>query len=339
VVYEWNLFTQYEFAPDWTLEVGYVGSRGVHQYGSREINEAQLVGNPLGTNALTAPAIAAGLVTTNTTANASLRVPYLGYAPLGLQVSGTSADTKYNSLQATLRKRLSHGLQMEAAYTWSRAFNTNFNINDPNFSVYGLNPAYHPQRLAISYLWNIPLGSHQGLLERLTSGWSLTGVTVLQDGTPLTVTDSRGGTIYGFGPGAVSSTAEYCAGTGPGNVASNGSVQQRLGGVNGGQGWFNKAAFCTTPVIGNGTGYGDSGLGILLGPGQFNWDMSLIKTTRVGGIHEDGSLEFRTEFFNAFNHPQFSNPAVLDASKATFGQITTTSVNPRLVQFALKYIF
>jgi hypothetical protein len=80
-------------------------------------------------------------------------------------------------------------------------------------------------------------------------------------------------------------------------------------------------------------------MGIVSGPGQFNWDMSLTKSTKVGGIREDAMLQFRTEFFNAFNHPQFSNPAVTDVSKGTFGQITSSSVNPRLIQFALKYIF
>jgi len=66
----------------------------------------------------------------------------------------------------------------------------------------------------------------------------------------------------------------------------------------------------------------------------------LLKTTKVGGLREDATLQFRTEFFNAFNHPQFNNPAVVDVSKTTtFGQITTTSVNPRLIQFALKYVF
>ena len=122
--------------------------------------------------------------------------------------------------------------------------------------------------------------------------------------------------------------------------------------ANGGQGCFNKSAFygtgtngacaaagATFPTVGDGTGYGNSSLGILLGPGQFNWDMSLTKTTKVGGIREDATLQFRTEFFNAFNHAQFNNPAVVDVSKATFGQITSTSVNPRLIQFALKYAF
>jgi hypothetical protein len=140
---------------------------------------------------------------------------------------------------------------------------------------------------------------------------------------------------------------------GASDAASSGSDQQRLGGSNGGQGCFNKAAFfgtganggCATagatgtPTIGNGTGWGNSGLGIVLGPGQFNWDATLQKTTKVGGLREDASLVFRTEFFNMFNHPQFSSPSVVDVSKSTFGQITSSSVNPRPIQFALAYEF
>jgi hypothetical protein len=178
------------------------------------------------------------------------------------------------------------------------------------------------------------------LVGKLANGWNLSGVTIVQDGTPLSITDTRGGTIYGFGAGPVTSRAQFCTGMGPANVATPGSVQQRLGGsILGGPGYFNAAAFCPTPVIGNGTGFGDSGVGIILGPGQFNWDMSLIKTTQVGGLRENAVLVFRAEFFNVFNHPQFNNPATLDDSKSTFGQITSTSVNPRVIQFALKYIF
>jgi hypothetical protein len=121
-------------------------------------------------------------------------------------------------------------------------------------------------------------------------------------------------------------------------VATAGGVEGRLGGATGGPGYLNKAAFCTTPVVGNGTGYGNSGVSIILGPGQFNWDMTLAKTTKVGGIREDATLQFRTEFFNAFNHPQFNNPAV-NVALGSFGQITTASVNPRLIQFGLKYAF
>jgi hypothetical protein len=217
------------------------------------------------------------------------------------------------------------------------------NSNDPdNFrQQYGPNPNYRPQRLAINYSWDIPTGRREGMMGRLVNGWNVSGVTIAQDGTPLTITDTRGGTIYGFGGGSpVVSRAQFCTGMGPANVPTTGSITQRLGGsILGGPGFFNSAAFCAVPAIGNGTGYGDSGVGIILGPGQFNWDMSLVKTTKVGGFREDATLVFRAEFFNAFNHPQFNNPGTLDVSKSTFGQITSASVNPRVIQFGLKYLF
>jgi hypothetical protein len=348
LTYEYNLNTQYEFLPNWVLEVGYVGSHGIHQsVTSQQINGAQLVGNPLGTNTINAPGITAGLVTTNTVANASLRVPYLGFAPTGLNQEGVDGYDKFNSLQVTLRKQMSHGLSMQAAYTWSRAFTTGastttatattLNSNDPNNAAqqYGLSGGYYPQRLALNYSWDLPFGHPDGLKGKLVSGWNLSGVTILQDGEPLTITDTRGGTIFGS---VSTSRAEYCAGMGPANVATPGGVLARLGGATGGPGYFTKAAFCPTPAVGNGTGYGDSGVSIILGPGQFNWDMALVKTTKVGGLREDATLQFRTEFFNAFNHPQFNNPAV-NFALGSFGQITTTSVNPRLIQFALKYAF
>jgi hypothetical protein len=339
--YQWNLNVQYEFLPQWVLELGYVGTRDIHQAADstldsvleRQINGAQLASTASPVN---------GIVT-NTVANASLRVPYLGFSPGGLQEDETIYDSKYNSLQATVRKQMSHGLQLQAAYTYGRAFTTTsyYFLNILNQPLrYGLNPAYRPQRFTINYSWDLPLGKHDGLVGKVADGWNLSGVTVVQDGTPLTIEDTRGGSIYGFGAGSpVFSTAEFAAGMGPADVATPGGVEARLGGAIGGPGYFNKTAFGTVPVIGNGTGYGNSGYGIILGPGQFNFDATIQKTTKVGGIREDSTLVFRTEFFNVFNHPQFNNPAVVDVSKSTFGQITSTSVNPRLIQFALKYVF
>ncbi len=348
LTYEWNMNVQYEFAPRWVLELGYVGSRSIHQAPDNfvnsvlehEINEAQLA----------SPAAPVNGITSNTTSNASLRVPYLGFAPAGLGDDEAAFDSKYNALQATVRKQLSRGLTLQAAYTYSRGVtNTSYiDFNDPLLPVpYGLTPFDHNQRFTVNYSYDLPFGTHEGLVGKLTSGWNLSGVTVAQDGTALTVTDTRGGAIYGYsGAASVVSTAEFAAGMGNANVATPGSVQQRLGGtVLGGPGYFNKGAFGTVPTIGvttagtGGTGYGNAGYGIILGPGQFNFDATLQKTTKVGGIHEDATLVFRTEFFNAFNHPQFSNPSVTDVSKSTFGQITSSSVNPRLVQFALKYVF
>jgi hypothetical protein len=146
---------------------------------------------------------------------------------------------------------------------------------------------------------------------------------------------------------------------GPANAGNpaGGNDQNRLGCANTittcpGGGWFNRSAFVlpaanggvfpASPAASDGsTGLGNAGFGYILGPGQFNFDTVIVKNTVVGGIREGATLEFRTEFFNTFNHPQFNAPssAQLDASKPTFGQINSESVNPRLIQFALKYQF
>jgi outer membrane receptor protein involved in Fe transport len=345
--YEWNLAVQYQFLPTWTVDLGYVGSHsiqnegtgGIPSYTGQQLNGPCLVGAPC---PVPDPAITSGLVTSNTTGNTSLRVPYLGFAPTGLMAFADDYSTKYNAAQVTVRKQLSHGLTLNAAYSWSRTFGSLFAYNSPYVATYEQNINYHPQRLTVTYEWDIP-SNFQGFMGKVANGWGVSGVTTVQDGVPLTITNGKGGTIYGQVNPA---TAQYCSGMGAGNVASGGSDKQRLGGAFGGTGWFNTSAVncADPPVVLNGvaqpgTGWGDVPPSILLGPGQFNTDLSLIKTTKVGGIREDGSLVFRTEFFNAFNHAQFNNPGTLDVTKGTFGQITSSSVNPRLIQFGLKYIF
>jgi hypothetical protein len=360
VTYGWNLNTQYEFLPTWVLEVGYVGSHGIHnaatsmsgaqgQAGTVNYNYAQLVG--VGApcqNCTLFPA-----VTTNTTANVPLRVPNLGIAANDISLS-TLASYKYNSLQVTVRKQMSHGLQLQAAYTWSRAFQAypeGINTYPYVAQVYGLNAYYHPHRLVTNFVWNLPLGHQQGLMGKATDGWSVSGVFTLQEGTPLTITDGRDGAIFGVANGV----AQFCSGKTSANVLASGSLTQRVlnGLTTGGQGYFNSAAnsgsacaansvFGPPPTVGvvngagGGLGYGNSGIGIVRGPDQSNWDISLSKVTKV--FRESQSVEFRGEFFNAFNHPQFGNPN-LAVNTATFGQISSTSVNPRIVQLALKYSF
>lgn len=348
LVQSYNLNVQYQFLPSWVLEVGYVGSHGIHLVDSgREMNLAQLA----------SPSNPINGVTTNTVANESLRVPFLGFAPNGLQQSGSDGDMKYNSLQVTLRKQFSHGFQMQGAYTWARTFTNlqandapggngvNMDSNNPNDprQQYGLSTGYRPQRLIVNYTWDLPFRSQKGIAGKLLGGWNLSGVTTIQSGQPLNVVDSLGGTIYCGGCTAsfsnVLSRAQMAAGMTYANVPTPGGIEARLGGLSGGPGYINPAAFGPLPVIGDGTGFGNSGIGILQGPGQFNFDASLVKTTRVGGIHEDATLQFRAEFFNIFNHPQFANPVSTDVSQQNFGWITGTSVNPRLIQFALKYAF
>ena len=345
VTFNYSLQAQYGFAKNWVVELGYVGSHGIHQESPTPINGAPLAGaqNPVNCGY---DGNSADCITTNTLsglANPTTRAPYLGFAPTFV-VEASSGSYKYNSLQATVRKTFSHGLTFQGAYTWSRAFVTSF-VGNPNASFadnapvlveYGLNPSYHPQRFVLSYTWLLPIPHFDGWKGGFVNGWGVSGVTTIQDGTPLTITDSRGGTVFGS---PIVSNAEL---SGSGNIVNPGSVQSKI------NSYFNAAAFTavspanSTTVPGcscAGTLYGDSGLGIALGPDQSNWDISIAKTTRVGGLREDATLEFRTEFFNTFNHPQFSNPAVAFNSASSFGQITSMSVNPRLIQFGLKYRF
>jgi hypothetical protein len=87
---------------------------------------------------------------------------------------------------------------------------------------------------------------------------------------------------------------------------------------------------------GGGTGFGDSGVGSVMGPGQHNWDISVIKNTKVT---EGTRVEFRAEFYNIWNHPQFNDPTNNMVTTSSFGLITSASVPPRIIQFALKYYF
>ena len=250
---------------------------------------------------------------------------------------------------------MAHGLQLQAAYTWSRAFITQpYGINAYPYLIeaYGLNPNYRPQRLVVNYVWNIPSGHHDGIMGKATQGWALAGVTIRQDGAPLNVTNTTAGSIFcGGSCTAFTPIGQYNPGMGPANALAGGSLTQRVtngllgSAVSGTAGYFNTGVYNATaptsvsvgiPTTGAATAYGNVGLGDVLGPGQNNWDMSLSKTTPI--FREGQTVEFRAEFFNLWNHPQFSNPVVA-SNLATFGQITTASVSPRIVQLALKFSF
>jgi Carboxypeptidase regulatory-like domain len=354
LTYEWNLNVQYEFLRNWVLELGYVGSHGVHQYNSGEGGDSV----PWNWAMLASPTNPINGQMTNTVTNVPDRVPNLGISP-AVALLTTDLSYKYNALQTTVRKQMSHGLQLQAAYTWNRAFiSTPNGINTAPYlvDVMAPNTTYHPQRLVVSYTWQLPLGHAAGLEGKLLDGWSLSGVTTIQDGPPISIYDSTGGSVF-FGAGAPASPpggiinppAQLCPGMTHANAVTSGPITSRLGGSFSQNGYLNPAAFCSTPVLGSdgqATGYGNIGPADLLAPGQSNWDISLAKATKVGGFREDATLLFRAEFFNAFNHPQFSftvnNDAAAgnqDVSAATFGQITTSSVNPRLIQLVLKYSF
>jgi len=353
VTYQWNLNTQWEFRPNWVLELGYVGSHGIHQGAESQANQQGQITNLTGTNIapLAGPDCASCQiygVTTNTVNNVFLRVPNPGVSAQN-PVLATLESYKYNGLQITVRKNMSHGFQLQGAYTWSRAFiTTPFGINQAPYlvHVYQPNNNYRPQRFVFNYVWNLPTGHPKSALRHLVSDWSLSGVTTIQSGQYMSITDTAG-SIYLGGNGAsatswIGGTASMCPGKTYGDLLSPGSIQSRVSsGFSGGTGYFTETSskangiLCNSPTIGNGRGFGSMGGGNVLGPIQLNFDASIAKNFI---IREGKTLQFRSEFFNLFNHAQFGNPN-LNAAQTTFGQINAMSVSPRVIQMALKFSF
>lgn len=360
----WNLSIQYAIKPSLVAEVAYVGNHAEHIDTGLQLNFPKLATPSSALNC----GLPSGCVTINTQQNATLRVPVIGDAIGGYNMTTNAGDSHYDAIQGTLRKAFSHGLQFQVSYTfghcmtdvsglsftaaqggnvnWFGALNNRALAN----SACGYN---RPQRLVVNYSYQLPsYHSSQGLVGTLLSGWGVAGVTTAQQGLPMTFTDPTGAGVYGL----VASPAMLCPGMTYSDIISAGSAKSNL------NTYFNLNAFadtvatkgsssCTLPIVGafpspgpglpaspGATGYGNVGQNILRGSGQFNWDISANKRTRVGGLREEAMLEFRAEFFNAFNHAQFNNPNTVVNSSA-FGTIGTLSTGPRILQFALKYMF
>lgn len=342
---KWNLEIQAQLPRRFTVVVGYAGAHSIHlQDTMRQINEPSLA----------SPSGPVNGITVNTVANAALRVPYLGIAPAGLNDQQTQGAAKYNGLQATVTKTTHNGFHVQAAYKFSKTLSNlaaappqpgtpgtgsfdSMDSNDPLDArqMYGPLMMVAPQRLAVNYGWELPW-KKTGLRGLALNGWGFSGLTIIQSGAPFTILDSRGGSIYG---NAGASRAQLCPGKRLSDVTTSGGVQSRL------NAYFNLASLadtsetlgssaCPFPTIGDGTGYGNTSVGFFLTPGQDNTDFSITKAVDV----RDSKLELHVEFFNVFNHPQFSMPDG-NVTDPTFGEITSTSVNPRLIQFALKYSF
>jgi hypothetical protein len=360
LVREYNLNLQYEFAHGWVLETAYVGSSGINLTSN---------GHNLNTASIASAANPVNGITTTTVANTAFRVPYVGYSPTGLQISEFNNYSNYNSLQLTVRKQVSHGLTIQGAYTWSRALTTsvsdksNGNIASDLRQQYGPTYFNRPHRFILNYNWDIPSGSHEGVLDKVLSGWSLSGVTTVQDGQPITFVDSNAGSAYGTQGGGTGGfgRAQLCAGKTYADIATPGGVKERLGGIPGRNGYFNPSVFCASPAIMPdgvtvtsqalcttcATLFGNTGVGILLGPGQFNFDTSLVKSTKAS---EHLNVQFRVDAFNLFNHAQFGTvgaggccgpqPALPQPSQgANAATISTLSVGPRIIQLGLKLLF
>jgi hypothetical protein len=351
LVRQYNLGFQYEFLSQYVFEAAFVGSSGINimDY-NHNINSARLA----------SPSNPINGITTNTAVNASARVPYLGYLPSGSQQNGFDGVYNYNSLQLTVRKNLSHGLAFQTAYTWSKNLSNvawdaaNINLSTDMSQQYGQTPYSRPHRFVLTYQYELPIKA-SGALNKIVQGWTIAGLTTIQSGNPLTLFDNRGGGVYGTpGSGTVEnglSRAQLCPGFTYDQIATQGNVKDRLGSASNPAAtrFFNAAAFCAPPAIGadGSTGFGNTGIGIVRGPHQLNFDFQAGKIVRMS---ERQQLQFRAEFFNIFNHAQFALPGyttqaafanngALFTSGTQFGVINQTSVAPRLIQLAVKYSF
>ena len=346
---QWNLNVQYAFSSNLTLDLGYVGSHGNDLFLLYGSNQPLLAspGHPVNCGLPNTaaglgvtPAIfanlgidASGCVTTNTSDNAQWRVPIVGDTPTGLLAHQYLGGSWYQSGQATLRQQVAHRLSFQIAYTFSKALANTTVYNDQTNLALDWAPTNFDRRhrLITNFSYDLPSLMRQGFFGAASRGWSISGIVIVQSGTPMTLTDKNGSAVYGF---AGTATITLCPGATYSDLLTSGTTNSRL------HGWINKSAICPVPAVGSdgSSGYGNTGQGIVSGPDQFNTDISIGKVTTVGGLRENAQLAFRTEFYNALNHPQFANPGTTFGT-ATFGVITQTSVAPRLIQFGLKYAF
>ena len=324
---QYDLNVQYEFAQDFLWQVGYVGSKVTHLTGCLQFNQALIATpqNPVNGQ------------TTTTNENVAQRVPFTGIAQ-GSYICDTGFSSNYNSLQTSVIKRWSHGLEFQGSYTFSKNLDFSSGIGGPSSldliflgndqtdpsQSYGLNNFDRRNRFVLSFVYaptELKVGAKP--MRYALSRWQFSGALVLQSGLPITVINSVAGSVYG---NLTFTNRAECTGA---NQASSGSLFTRL------NGYFNPSAFAPPPVIGDGTGFGNCGVGTLRGPDERNLDLGIQKTFP---ITEKSNLEFRTEFFNITNTPKFGLPAN-DQSVSSFGVISSTVSNPRIIQFSLKYLF
>ena len=305
---------QHQVAPSMVAVLQYAGSSGWHQSNDRNINTLPL-------NSPARQGVANG------TLNANNYRQYPGYSSINQEE--TTTNFSYNSLQAGLRIEARHGLTVQLAYTYSHE------IDEVSYDLNGLSNPFNPRYdrgsgaldrrhdFNANYIYNLPILTHFGTsMERAAlGGWSISGITVAETGTPQNVSYNGGDTL-GLGGGTNNR---------PDRVGPVTYPKTRLH-------WFNANAFAS-PLApwagGTNQGFGNAGKDAVRLPGQLNFNLSLFKT--IAFKAEGPTLQLRFETFNTFNHTQFNG---LDngSTDANFGQITS-AYDPRRLQLGAKFAF
>lgn len=354
---QWNLSVDQQLPFGVGLTVSYVGTRGVHIWGQSEANPCV----PTGSDANGFPNWANGANaecpaypdTTNTfppTAGIHACSPAPGVPPLipdgrancffgSYDRLDANSRTWYDGLQITLQKRLHHGLEFQSAYTWSKNLDTGqgqlFIDSEIRANPYApLN--YNKGRSVVNAthnwrfttLYNLPGTKSEGVTSRLVNGWSVQNIVSVQSGFAFTPVDIGDQSLSGIN--GVNAYVDR-----PDLASSYNTSTVIVGKPNQ---WFDTTMFATQVSDGRLGHLGNSTRGILTGPGLFNWDFAIHKDNKLAFLGEAGDLEFRAEFFNVFNHPNFGlpNPSVT-GFKA--GEIVRTIQDARDIQLALKLNF
>ena len=333
---QWNFNVQRELPAQVRLEVAYVGSRGLQLARSGEdgfnLNQLpaeylslgsrlnELVPNPysgrVNNGVLIAPQIS----------RAQALRPYPQFTDIIPLYSSGSSST-YHSLQVTITKRLSRGLQFDGSYTWAKNLDTGMSHQD-TYNVAAsrsLTTIDIAQRFVIGYIYELPFGkgrkfgsSASGPVQAVLGGWQFNGITVFQTGTPLSITANN--TAGLFNP-------RLLANNNGRSGKLSGPVDQRL------EGYFDKTVFSQPAAFTFGSL--NPTLPDIRNDGIRNFDLSLFKDFAP---LERLRIQFRAEALNAFNTPRFGSPTTGVTSSA-LGVITSQANAPRQVQLGLKFLW
>jgi carboxypeptidase family protein/TonB-dependent receptor-like protein len=359
-VMEWNLNVQRQISESLAVMVGYSGSRGVHQPFRVEDMNIPLPDFTVPQGYIWSPATFSNPV--NSTFG---------------QIEGLMwvASSSFHALETQIKKNMSHGLQAQASFTWSRSIDTssagsigdNFHNSVSSLPFFSTKLNRGPsdfnvgKNLVTNLEWEIPSPkSLPGAAQWALGGWQLGGIFEASSGVPFSViisgdplklgnTDPFGRPIRLNGPGCGNPVN-------PGNPLNYiklecfGLPQQPPGlptGVCQNYGYDPTTVPPTQGIPGTCANLlGNSGRNQLTGPGLINFDLSLFKNMRFKKVSENFNAQFRVEVFNIFNHPNFSPPvdnnAIFDNTGATVpgaGAITTTVTTSRQIQVALKLIW
>ena len=349
----YNLTIERELPGSIILSVGYVGLQGRKLTNTIELNPAgSEAGNPICAADQNCSPFNIFVTHPETFRYPQTYVPFGGTTPQ-LQFGSvgqyaTFINSNYNALQVTADKKLTHGLTFRATYAYSHSLDGASSFEDLGFSgVRGLDP-FNPranygdsafdarQRFVISYSYDLPsvrkFRAFRAIPSRVVDGWRINGINTFQTGIPVTVGSSA----------LLSDTCDaafefFSCWDRPNLVAPVKTFNPRSSSFNGqGNYWFNPSDFAeASPGV-----MGNAGRNFFHGPGINNFDFSLMKETK---ITESTRVELRFEFFNLFNHAQFSINGVHADSNATnnFGKILSAR-NPydsRIIQLAAKFYF